>query len=186
MEWDDDRWEARDGLVEEAQVNHLYHRKRERMFSLLDRWSKVLALIAGSAAATAYLEGEDAKAAAGLVVAVVTLIALVFDWSDRARLHSELAAEYAHIESGIEGVGVMGWEQLDAVKARLVSIRAKEPPELAALLLSCQNELYIAHGQEDMVIDIGWRRWLMHLVSLPVPNVNKSAAHEEAAGSPSA
>lgn len=168
MSWDDDRWSEREKLVEEAQVNHLYHRKRERLLALLDRWSKAIALIAGSAAATTYLASPDSKAAAGLLVAVVTLIALVFDWSDKARLHSELAAEYARIESDIEGGGVMSWEELGVTRARLVSVRTKEPPELAALLLSCQNELYIAHGQSDLVVDLGWRRWFMHLFSLPL------------------
>lgn len=169
MSWDDECWEERESLIEETQVNHLYHRKRERMFALLDRWSKVLALVAGSAAATVYLESPEAKSGAGLIVAIVTLLALVFEWSDKARLHSELATEYVLIESYIEGAGVLDWTQLDAIKQKIVGIRAKEPPELAALLMSCQNELYLAHGQSDLVVDLGWqRRMLMHFFSMPV------------------
>lgn len=35
--------------------------------------------------------------------------------------------------------------------------------------MSCQNELYIAHDQRDMVVNLGWRRYFMHMLSLPMP-----------------
>lgn len=169
MSWDDDCWDAREHLIEEAQVNYLYHRKRERVFASLDRWSKALALIFGSAAATDLMATADAKAVAGLIVAVASLPAIVFTWSDKARLHSELAAEYAHIEADLESAGVLDEKDLSNFRSKLIRIRAKEPPELAALLLSCQNELYVTNGQPELVVNLGWRRYVMHFASAPVP-----------------
>lgn len=169
MKWDDDCWDERERLIEEAQVNHLYHRKRERLFASLDRWSKVLALIFGSAAATDLMATADAKALAGLIVAVASLPAIILNWSDKSRLHSELAAEYAHLEADVEGAGVIDREAIGGFTSKMIRIRAKEPPELAALLLSCQNELYVANDQPEMVVSLGWRRYFMHFLSLPVP-----------------
>ena len=170
MEWENDLWDAREHLIEEAQVNHLYHRKRERLFASLDRWSKALALIFGSAAATDLMMTADAKAAAGLIVALASLPAIVFTWSDKARLHSELAADYAHIEADLESAGVLNDEGLSQFRSKLIRARAKEPPELAALLLSCQNELYVANDQPELVVSLGWRRYFMHFFSLPIPS----------------
>ncbi|NYT26385.1 hypothetical protein H0A73_22585 [Alcaligenaceae bacterium] len=169
MSWDDECWEERERLVYIAQMNRLYHHREERFFSILDRTSKALALIAGSAAASTLLGSEVSKAWAGFAVACVTLPALVFAWSDRARLHAELASDYTHLEAEIEGAGVLDWPKLDAIKARLVSVGAKESPELASLIVACQNELAIAAGQPDKVKPLDWkRRWFKHFFSMPL------------------
>jgi len=168
MSWDDECWEERERLVYIAQMNHLYHRRRERFLAGLDRWSKALALIAGSAAASVLLDSEVSKAWAGFAVACVTLPALVFAWSDRARLHSDLAAQYTALEADIEGAGVFQWADIDALKARLVKIGSKEPPELATLLVCVQNEMAVAAGQRDKVVQVGfWRRVFKDFFSMP-------------------
>lgn len=168
MSWDDECWNERKYIVYVAQMNHLYHRRRERFFAGLDRWSKALALIAGSAAASVLLASEASKAWAGFAVACVTLPSLVFAWSDRARLHSDLAAQYTALEADIEEAGVLQWPQIDALKARLVRIGSKEPPELATLLVCVQNEMAVAAGQHDKVVRVGfWRRVLKDFISMP-------------------
>lgn len=169
MSWGDEEWNERHRLVEIVQMNCLYHRRQERFLAGLDRWSRALALIAGGAAASALLVGDTAKAWAGFAVACVTLPSLVFAWSDRARLHAELAAEYTHLEADIEAAGILTWAQIDAYKARMVTIGAKEPPEMASLLVSCQNELAIAANQPGKVRPLDWkRRWLKHFFSMPL------------------
>lgn len=168
MSWEDDCWIAREQIIYIAQMNHVYHRRRERFLAGLDRWSKALALIAGSAAASALLASEASKAWAGFIVACVTLPALVYAWSDRARLHSELAAQYTELEADIERSGILGWSDIDGFKARLVKISSKEPPELATLLVCVQNEMAVAAGQADKVVHVGWiRRLLKDFLSMP-------------------
>lgn len=168
MSWEDDCWSERERLVYISRMNQLYHRRRERFLAGLDRWSKALALIAGSAAASALLGSEVSKAWAGFTVACVTLPSLVFAWSDRARLHSDLAGQYADLEADIEGAGVLNWGDIDSFKARVVKIGSTEPPELSTLLVCVQNEMAVAAGQLEKVTPVGfWRRTLKDFFSMP-------------------
>jgi hypothetical protein len=167
MSWDDERWARRHHIVETIRMNRLYHQSHERFLAMCDRGAKALALIVGTAAASQLLE-ETGKAVAGAVVACVTLPSLVFAWADRARLHAELASEYARLESEIEAAGVLEWGQLDSFGAKMLAINAKEPPALASLIVSCQNELYVAAGQPEKVKPLGWwRRLWLHVFSMP-------------------
>ena len=182
MSWNDDCWTERERLVYIAQMNRLYHRRRERHFAGMDRWSKALALIAGSAAASALLGTETLKAWAGFAVACVTLPSLVFAWSDRARLHADLAAQYTLLEADIEAAGVLQWADIDSFEARVVKIGAKEPPELATLLVSVQNEMAVAAGQPEKVKRLGvFRRAFKNLLSMPLDSVDRdnSKSNEE-------
>lgn len=167
--WDDARWGKRYEIVYSVQMNRLYHHKRERFFALCDRCGKALALIAGTAAASALLKTPEAKAIAGSVVAAVTLPGLVFGWADKARLHAELTADYARIESEIEAAGVLNWSQLDAFSAKVLHLGVKEPAGLSALIRLCQNELAIAANQVDKVFPLKWyERILVHVFDFPL------------------
>jgi hypothetical protein len=90
-EFKDWLWDRRCYNVYRAELSTVYHRKRERFFALLDRCSKTLSLVAGTAAFSTYLASPEAKSFAGLVVAFATLPGLAFGWSDKARLHADLA-----------------------------------------------------------------------------------------------
>jgi len=155
-------------LIYRAQMSRLYHRKRERFFALLDRYSKAFSLIAGTAVFSSLLTTLEAKSFAGLAVAICTLPSLVFAWSDKSRLHSELAAEYVNIEADIASKGILEWGSIDIFKSRLIAIAAKEPPELSALIRQCQNELAIAAEQTDKVFSLTLlERMFIHLFDMP-------------------
>ncbi len=171
-EWTEQTWAERHSLVYTAQMNRLYHHKRERFFAVLDRSGKALSLITGTAAASTLLDTADAKAAAGLMVAAFTLPGLVFAWADKARSHGELAAEYTRIESDIIAAGPMDYKQIDQFHARLTETSAKEPPGLSALLRLCQNELAASENQPDKIFPLRWyERLLAHWLDFPLQRI---------------
>lgn len=185
--WDDDCWKERERLVYTAHMNRLYHQRHERFLALLDRSGKALALIAGSAAASALLDTTLLKAIAGAVVACVTLPSLVFAWADRARLHAELAAEYTRFEADVVAFGEMEQEDIDKMNGRLTLLGAKEPPVLASLVVSCQNELAVAANQKELIVPLNWpRRWFKHVFSMPLGDDKKDASGGKAAPAESA
>lgn len=157
MQWETDNWNRKCDLIYKCQLSALYHRKRERFFSLMDKAATALALIAGTAAMSDMLGTVQLKSIAGLAVAVVTLPPIVFSWADKARLHAVLASKFVRAESDIEGAGLLDAGQLDRFHAALLSIEAEEPAELSALTRLCQNELATARGNLQSVFPLTWR-----------------------------
>lgn len=151
MQWEIDNWNRKCDLVYKCQLSALYHRKRERFLSMIDKTATALALLAGTAVMSEILNTAQLKTWAGLAVAAVTLPSIVFSWADKARLHAVLASKFVRTESSIEAAGVLCAEQLDRFHAELLSIEAEEPAELSALTRLCQNELAIARGKMDSV-----------------------------------
>ena len=154
--WEDYAWRRQHELRYSAQMNRLYHHKRERFFAIMDRGGKALALIAGCAGASTLLATTDAKAIAGLLVAVVTLPGLVFSWTDKARLHAELAADYARLEAEIVGMAALGDADIRQLERRAIELGSKEPPGLSALIRICQNEIAMAEGQPEKTTPMPW------------------------------
>lgn len=138
----------RRNLLDGVQLSAIYHRKRERFLALCDKVSKIIALVSGSAAFSTFLKTADAKAAAGLIVAAVTLPDLVFSWADRARLHGEFAQKYGNLEADIESVSTENLTDINLSewKSSLSRIEAGEPPTLSALTRICQNQMALARG----------------------------------------
>lgn len=164
-------------VVYRAELSGLYHRKRERFFALCDRLGKAFSLISGTAAFSSVLPSPQAKAYAGLCVAVSTLPGLVFSWADKARLHAELAQKYISVQVEIVGVEraaltekmVCGWD------ARLRQIEANEPPTLTCLVRICQNQLALAAGQPGEVERLRWWQYLLaHIVDMQAESFEKA------------
>jgi hypothetical protein len=152
-----------------AELSALYHRKRERFLALCDRVGKAVALVAGTAAFSSVLSSAEMKSWAGLVVAGATLPGLVLAWSDKARLHSELAQKYIAIQAEIAGTITANLsEQLICDwQSRLRQIEAAEPPTLTALVRLCQNQLAEAAGQQDVHFPLSrTERWFAHVFDM--------------------
>ncbi len=170
----DSAWAAQHALLYQIQMTRLYHQKRERFFALLDRWSKALALISGTAVFSSLLSSPEAKSIAGLLVSLVTLPSLVFSWSDKSRLHNELASEYARIEADILKEGILEWKSIHQFRAQVTTIGTKEPHSLSALIRQCQNELALAANQPEKVFPLTFReKFFIHLFDMPRDNLQK-------------
>lgn len=172
QEWTDSAWAKRHDIIYLAQMNRLYHQKRERFFAILDRSSKALALIAGTSAASALIPTPEAKAFLGLTVAAVTLPNLVFGWSDKARLHAELSADYVKIEADLIAAGILSLQELNEFEAKAVRIGVKEPAALSALVRMCQNELAVSVDSKAHIFPLKWyEKLLVHVFDMPKQDI---------------
>mgnify|MGYP001810027995 CR=1 FL=1 len=163
---DDYLWDRRWKIINRAQLSTLYHRKRERFFDFWDRFIKGVAIIGGSAA-FARLGSPDVTAYAAGLVAVSSTFSLVFGLSERARRHSDLARQFIMLEADITAKGEREFTEPDINRwdAKVREIEAAEPPAHRALVITCQNELAIAHNQGESVHPLGWwQRSLRHFV----------------------
>jgi len=165
-QWTADSWARRQAITYNCQLSCLYHRKRERFFSLCDKLTSSVALVASTAALSEYLPSTEAKALASAVVAAVTLPGIVFGWADKARAHALLAARFVGLESEIVATGLMNSEQLDLAEAKGISIGSDEPPQLSALTRLCENELSHAKGTARVHMPLH-ERWLAHFFDMP-------------------
>lgn len=153
-------------VTNRCDLSALYNRKRERFFVLCDRWSKVLALIASGAAFSSFLTCPEHKAIAAVIVSAVTLPSLLFSWSDKARIHAELAQKYLSLRAEITRVGKRAFteENIDHWQAELFLIEKSEPPILSAVLAESHNHIASREHQKEKIIKLtGRQKLLAHL-----------------------
>lgn len=157
-------WADRCHLLRHLQVSVLYHRKRERFLDLCDKLVKAIAVIGASSAITPFVTGGGLTAIQILIV-VTSTFALVFDWSDRARRHSDFAVRYAQIERDVVAVGETSFAttDLNRWKGLLYDVQSGEPAALHGLVQICSDELDMAKGD---AIEPGrlsnWRKFIAH------------------------
>ena len=134
-----------------AMVGYRYHRKRQRFFDLLDKWTKALSVIAGAS-----LLADPIKQhlpAVALSISAIGLLSLVFSYGDKKQSHKEVADAYALAVAKIEGLPT---EQLTPAlialwDAEVTTLNAKEPPQLHLLVTVCEREQSIANGHPDHI-----------------------------------
>jgi hypothetical protein len=164
MAWSDEDWQARHDLIYKCQLSSLYHRKRERFFSSVERVLILVSLLAG---ATALSDLIDVKVLA-LLVTLASSILLVFNLPEKIKRHSDLASKFKDSESEIERATVLNGKQLAEIKSQLIAIETAEPAEMSALIRLCQNEIANACGQQDKVSELTFfERHLAQWLDMP-------------------
>lgn len=140
-------WKARSDLLHRVEVSIRYHRKRERFFDWLDKWAKAIAIIGGSAA-LADIGGREVVQWAAAIIALTSTFSLVFAFSEKARLHADLAAQYGLLESSILRKGEREFrdDDLNEWSAKVRMIEMREPPILPTLARLCDEENRKARG----------------------------------------
>jgi hypothetical protein len=159
-------WDRRCDLLYHAELSTLYHRKRERFFALLDRWDKIFTLLFGTAA-FAQIISLDRHPLFGLPFAVLALSSLIFDFSEGARRHGELASSFKMLESTIEAKGQRDFTEsdLNTWSARIREIESGETSVYNLLVRICQNELARSRGNKADVTYIPvWRACLAYFI----------------------
>ncbi len=167
----DDILDERHRLMFSARLSVIYHRRRERFFEILDRLVKCVSLVGGSAVIAKIASG-DALTLLGIGIVLSSTVALVFQFSSRATLHSGLAKDWGGLEKDIVSVpaSAMCEDALAKYEARAVALDAVEPRYLRALVADCQNELSRATGSEAAVRPVPLRKWiLMHAFDFEAP-----------------
>jgi len=160
--YSDFAWSGWIDVTYRCDLSALYNRKRERFFVLCDRWAKFCSLIAGGAAFSTFLSTVEQKAMAGVIVSAVTLPSLLFNWTERARLHGELANKYLKLRADISRVGSRQFtqENINDWRAELYLIEQSEPSILSAVLAECNNHIASREHESENVISLSLRQKL--------------------------
>jgi hypothetical protein len=151
-----------------------------RFFDAWDLWVKGFSVMAGTGAfAALWKDSAHPDAALWLMASItaLTTITLVFGFSSKARLHSDLARRYLELES-IVVTNITASEQFLAdVDGKVRLIEAQEPPPLGALVTICQNEIARQEGHEDHIVPVPfYQRWLAQFFDFEAPKPT-SAVH---------
>ena len=144
-------WSRRSVALYKAMVAYRYHRKRQRFFDLLDKWTKALTVVA-----SASLLADPIKKGIPLVamtISVIGLLSLVFAYGDRKQSHKELSEAFTLLAAKIEGTpnSQLTSELIASWEAEAVALNAKEPPQLHTLVTICEREQSIANGYPDHI-----------------------------------
>ena len=157
-------WTQRWEIVHHVWLSSLYHSKRERFFDFMDKASKATAAIGGAAAVSQLLTAPDARIWIAAVVSVVSIMALVFGFSQKARKHGELSRDFTKLWAQIEEAGPYpGDERLYKFKAQILGLESSEPASMHALVKRCENQIALASGHPENVEQLDWQENLfMH------------------------
>lgn len=146
-------WDKRLHTLHRAWVQVRYHRRRQRFFDRVDKGTKaVTALLGGATVVGAYVK-EWFPPFVGPSIALLSLLSLVYGYSDRKQAHKELAEQFAGVIASIE-LTPEGMETAEEV-AKWASDYAKTvgkcPPALKTLTIICEREQSIADGKAPTV-----------------------------------
>ena len=143
-------WGRRCDLLYRGKVQLRYHKRRQMFFDRIDKLSKSLTLML-----SATLVGADIKDSLPYLASAIsflTLLALVFSYSERKQTHKELAEAYGALLSKIEEIPPLiiceRPETVAAWASELVKVGTKAPPPLKRLTLYCEREENIASGEK--------------------------------------
>lgn len=151
-----------------------YHQRRTRFFDLWDKWTKAMIVLVGTSAfASIVHQQSDTNFAAWLTafVAVIGTLSLVFSFSERARVHADMARRYGELEAEIARLPSTQEKALTEIGRRLRLIESTEPATLGALVVMCQNEIARQEGHEDKIVEVPlYQRLLAHYLDFPAPS----------------
>lgn len=152
-----DRWSA----LYKADTSARYHRRRQRFFDLADKLTKALTVLLGATLMGSML--KDSQPLAASLISSLSLLALVFAYSDRKQVHKELAEGFIKLIQQIEECPANELSEAKAAvwMAMAVALDAKEPPALKTLVTMCEHEASVAAGHPNHISLPSWHRRLL-------------------------
>lgn len=142
-----------------------YHKARQNFFDLLDKFTNFISILFGSSSIFVLSQqNTDLAMYLGLLLAVISSLALVFGFSTKARDHFDFAKQFTEQERRLikeplsDGL-------LNSVEDEIRAIESNEPNVLRTLNDLCWNEEAESQGipKEDL-IEVHWyRRLFCHL-----------------------
>jgi hypothetical protein len=154
-------WAARWAALYKADVSARYHRRRQRFFDLADKLTKALTVLLGATLMGSML--KDSQPVAASVISSLSLLALVFAYSDRKQAHKELAEGFINLIQQIEACSVSDLTEAKAAAwmAMATAMDAKEPPALKTLVTLCEHDAATAAGHQEHITRPRWHRRLV-------------------------
>lgn len=147
-------WQERQNVVDRAEISVRYHRARQRLMDLCDRFIKWATIVIGSAAALQWL-GPATALHVAILAAILSAIALAFDLADRARNHAELAQRFSEVLARIAEKGKRDYteEDIKLWDTTIRKIESNEPPVLPVVQCAAQldYERSLGHSQRESI-----------------------------------
>ncbi|WP_205763659.1 hypothetical protein [Acidovorax sp. SRB_24] len=136
-------------LLHRAWVEVRYHRRRQRFFDFADKGTKVITLVLGVT-----LIGQQVQQRfpwVGSAIILVSLLELIYSYSERRQQHKELSEASARLVADIEKVPVTALRSDDTAlwAASYALLCANSPPPLKVLKMICEREQSIADGHKE-------------------------------------
>jgi len=125
-----------------------YHNRRTRFFDQFSKTTKFITALSGTAAFASFMSAAPTWLSFLLlgVVTISSILDLIVNSSQSARLHSDLAHRFFTLEKEIIGIADPTQDHLTDITAKRLDIEAEEPPPLKVLDCICHNELLRAMG----------------------------------------
>ncbi|WP_143326113.1 hypothetical protein [Vandammella animalimorsus] len=151
-------WQQRWDVLNLANITHRYHRKREAFFDRAEKLTQAASAMMGLS-----LLGETVQQHLPIAAAVISglsLLALVFGYSQRRQLHKELAESACALAGRIDGapLGQLNEAMVRRWQLEMAEINRKEPPNLMGLVRVCEYEQAVVDGHPDHAPAPSW--WL--------------------------
>src|SRR5260370_1025811 len=120
-----------DDLLFDVRRSIRYHNRRRRFFDKMSKWSSFLKVVGGSATITTVLAkyGTAAITTSAFIVALLSGVDLIFQTSQMARIHGDLATRFNMLERELTlaEAGKFTKRMLAEFCAKRLEIEADEP-----------------------------------------------------------
>lgn len=137
-----------------------YHNRRRRFFDNFQNITTALSLLSGSAAIANAISATEQKVIAIALPAIITIlntIALVVKYTEKSRLHSELAKRFLQLEQEMILKMPPTFQDIQDWSAKRLQIETEEPPIKRVLDSICHNEQLKAEDfPENDFVQINW------------------------------
>jgi len=159
------RWIALDFEVHKS---IRYHGKRRGFFDSSNNLIRAVSAIFAAGAIVSIVGGSHvATIVVAALLAVLSSIDLVIDFSRRARVYDDLYRDFCELAANIEETAVRDEAQLRTFAARKLRIEAREPTVKDVLAVICANEELEGRGYDHKYRVRWWQRPFSHFFSLP-------------------
>jgi len=156
-----------DSLLFDVRRSIRYHSKRAGWFEFCGKTATAFAVFVSAGAITALLKQcEWLSITASALVALSSIISLVFGWSQREHLHTDIKRKFLDIEKAMVKHEKPNGRILAEMTAERLSIEAQEPKKVDALDVVCHNELCIAQNY-GTIYKVSWLRSKICHLDLP-------------------
>jgi len=156
-----------DCLLFDVRRSIRYHSKRAGWFEFWCKSATAFAIFVSAGAITALLsQNATLSIISSALVAFFSIVSLVFGWSQREHLHTDLKRKFIDIEKAMVKCEKPDGVVLAEMRAERLSIEAGEPKVVDTLNVICHNDLCIAQGY-GTIYKIGWLRYRICHLDLP-------------------
>ena len=144
-----------------------YCLKQLGKYKVLSSLSTILSLVGGSAVvAQAIALTDKGVLTGGLITVIASILCLVFEWQENARLYAGFAIHYTDIKRKLVRDGDNA--DINFLCSEYLTIEAEEPPPLNVLMIVAHNETCnVMNCKSEKQHLKFWQRFFARFITLP-------------------